>query len=537
MTRLLCLVCLLPQLAAAAPPPPPPKPPSDKNTPLGNNRLEELGVAIEKALNAWNVDEARLLWVQVQELNLHGLALLHYLQGRMAFQLGLYDEAVSEFVLAGQEDRPNTFLHLAKAGQRFLKTAQRFESEHFVLFVPQGKQTVLSGYALEVLEAQYQAMKEDLGFSSREKLRVELVSSARELAQLSGVPFEKLLNSGMVAFCKFGKIVLLSPSALRGGFEWQDSLAHEYVHFAIAKKSLGKAPLWVEEALAAHLESRWRNPAPPPLPRADWAALQKHMRTSNALLLEKLHNSMADYANPQKAQLAFAEGFLLMEHLRKQTGPQVFVQLLEKLSQQAEATDAIGELSGMPWAKWKQQFRSAVLARRFPSNPTSPPAQENNLSNPKLLHELRLAKLYADNQHNQAAAYHYAKAWALGGQNQPSVAQAYVQVLLALSRFDEAERVLETSLGQETVPAAVWISLGKLRLFQSQWEKAQKAFERALAQNPFFPELHLGLYAAAQAQGNATLAKRAQEAAAILLQTSPENVVDMAKALSTPGAL
>jgi tetratricopeptide (TPR) repeat protein len=523
MIRLLCLSFLLSQLAVAAPPP----------APFSNNLLDDLSVSIEKALNAWNLDEARLLMVQVDELNLHGLALLHYLRGRMALQQGFYERAYEEFVLAGQEDLPNTFLRLANAGRRFLKTAQRFESEHFVLFVPQGKQAALSGYALEVLEAQYEALKVDLGFSSREKLRVEMVASARELAELSGVPLEKLLNSDKVAFCVFGKIVLLSPSALRGGFAWKDSLARAYAHFAAVKKSHNQAPLWVQEALAAYMESRWRHPAPPPLPNAPWAALQQHMRTSNTLLFEKLRSPMAEHDNPHTARLAFAEGFLLVEHLRNQQGPEAFSRLLEKLSGHGDAKRAISELSATPWTRWKQTFRNAALSRRFPQSPKSP-AQEKTISSPALLRELRLAKLYADNQRNQAAAHHYAKAWALGGQHLPSVAQSYVQVLLSLSRFDEAERVLAAGLTQETAPATVWISLGKLRLHQSQWAEAQKAFERALAQNPFFPELHLGLFAAAHAQGNTPLAKRAQDAAAVLLQTTPEAGVDMAKALSAP---
>jgi tetratricopeptide (TPR) repeat protein len=219
-----------------------------------------------------------------------------------------------------------------------------------------------------------------------------------------------------------------------------------------------------------------------------------------------------------------------MEHLRNQQGPQAFLHLLEKLSVHGELQSALSELSHMPWARWKQPFRQAVLARRFPQNPQLLP-QEKNPSNPTLLRELRLARLYANSQRNQAAGYHYAKAWALGGQNLPSVAQEYVQVLLALSRFDEAERVLSASLLLESAPASMWISLGKLRLHQAQWAQAQQAFERALAQTPFFPELHLGLFSAAQAQNNAALAKRAQEAAAILLETTPEAVADMAKAL------
>ena len=505
MTRPLCLLCLCCQLALAAPPP-------DK-APFANNLLDDLSAGIEKALHAWDMDEARLLMVQVEALNLQGLALLYYVRGRMAFQLGLYEEAADAFVLAGQESNPGTFLRLAEAGKRFLKTAQRFESAHFVLFVPEGKQAALAGYALETLEAQHAALKEALGFAPREKLRVEVVATARELAELSGESPEKLLNSDRAAFCTFGKMLLLSPSALHGGFAWQEGLAHAYACVAVAQQSRNKAPPWLQEALATYLQGHWKNSAPPPLPKAPWADLQQQMRTSSTLLFERRR----DLANPHTARLAFAEGFLLVEYLKSQQGPQALPRLLEKLSQQGDVPRAISELTQVPWAKWKPPFRNATLARRFPAQAKAPQA----ISNPAVLRALRLGKLYADSQRNQAAAHHYAKAWALEGHHRAAVAQDYVPVLLALARHEEAERVLAQSLDEASAPAALWVSLGKLRLHQSQWAKAQAAFESALAQNPFFPEVHLGLFAAAQAQGNAALAKRAQEAAAILLQTTP----------------
>ncbi|MCL2626383.1 MAG: hypothetical protein FWD46_06180 [Cystobacterineae bacterium] len=387
MKRLLRWACLLSQMATAIPQAlayPSALKPQEKPSPLEGNRLDMLAQAVEKALNAWDVDTARLLMLQVEELNLHGLALLHYLQGRMAFQQGLYEEAVSEFVLAGQEDVPNSFLRLAKTGQRLLKNAQRFESAHFVLLLPQGKYAALAPYALEVLEAQYEALKADLGFAPREKLRVEMADNAPMLAGLLGLALEKGGAKGRVGGrvggragegaggCAFGKMALLSPSALGGGFAWQNPLAYAYVCLAVAQLTRGQAPPWLQEALAAHLQNRWQRPpaasaAPllyplpyPPLTKAEGEALQKHMRASPRLLLE-------EYAlGHSPSPLAFVEGFLLLEYWKAQQGPKAFAQLLEKLSLHGDVQRAIAELSGAPWAKWKQGFRRAVLARRFP---------------------------------------------------------------------------------------------------------------------------------------------------------------------------
>ena len=42
------------------------------------------------------------------------------------------------------------------------------------------------------------------------------------------------MASGTIAICKYNKLMFTSPKAMLRGYEWLDTLSHEYVHFVIS---------------------------------------------------------------------------------------------------------------------------------------------------------------------------------------------------------------------------------------------------------------------------------------------------------------
>ena len=48
---------------------------------------------------------------------------------------------------------------------------------------------------------------------------------------------------------------------LTTGYDWLDTVSHEYVHLVVSRKSRNTVPIWMHEGLAKYLESRWRGPA------------------------------------------------------------------------------------------------------------------------------------------------------------------------------------------------------------------------------------------------------------------------------------
>ena len=51
---------------------------------------------------------------------------------------------------------------------------------------------------------------------------------------------------------------MISPGSLVRGFNWMDTLSHEYVHYLLTKKSRNRLPLWMHEGIAKYLETQWR---------------------------------------------------------------------------------------------------------------------------------------------------------------------------------------------------------------------------------------------------------------------------------------
>ena len=137
-----------------------------------------------------------------------------FFTGRLAFGEGRYADAVSALELAGVEDRPGSYLRLARDTLAITRDDERAESEHFIFFYPKGKDGILAPYALETLEAQRAALEKDLGHAPPGKVRVEVVNDAAELARVSTLSQKEIDQTGTIAICKFNKLMVTSPKAL-----------------------------------------------------------------------------------------------------------------------------------------------------------------------------------------------------------------------------------------------------------------------------------------------------------------------------------
>src|SRR5690606_35090689 len=108
----------------------------------------------------------------------------------------------------GDEERAR----LASDTHEITKNHQRQESEHFVFLHPPGKDEILAPWALETLEAAWERIGDLLGIKPEgEKIRVEVVQSAEELAKVSTLSLEAIRTTGTIAVCKFDKLMITSP--------------------------------------------------------------------------------------------------------------------------------------------------------------------------------------------------------------------------------------------------------------------------------------------------------------------------------------
>jgi tetratricopeptide (TPR) repeat protein len=511
--------------------------------------LTELGEAID----GWDLVSARRELAELEKLIPEEAEALKYYKGRLAFEEGRYAEAVELLTAAGVEDKPSSYLRLAKDTLTITKSHQKAESEHFIFYYPKGKEEILVPYALETLEAIYRAMQEDLGWTPPGgKVRVEVVNNARELSRISTLSYEQIQITGTIAMCKFNKLMVTSPKAVARGYDWLDTLAHEYVHLVISQSSRNNVPIWLHEGMAKFLESRWRGPGGLGLSPSALALLGRRMKANNLVPFEKMHPSIAMLPTAEDAALAFAEVFYVVDYVLATKGSAGLRTIIQELRNGNTDKKAVEAAVGMPFGLFEKSWLAHIKKQPFPKEllPREQVvlkedskdqdkdeakkgreisfgdfAEVQELPARKLAH---LGELLRERNRVKAAAAEYSKAYAMVGDKYESISNKYALTLLELRRLDEAEQVLRGSLRVYPGLPGTNVHLGRILLFRKDWVKAKAAYMEALSTNPFDPEVHVALTKIHDELGETALKQRTVKAAALLTGMSETGIENAA---------
>ena len=511
---------------------------------------------VEQSLDDWDVPGARRELAEVEPLVPAELEPLKYYQGRVAFEEGRYGDAVSLLEGAKIEDKPGSYLRLAKDTRDIVKNHQRAESEHFIFFYPKGKEEVLVPYALETLEAIHRAMAEDLGWTPPGKIRVEVVNNARELARVSTLTEKQIRTTGTIAICKFNKLMVTSPKAVAQGYDWQDTLAHEYIHLVVSQMSRNTVPIWLHEGLAKFLESRWRGKGGLAMTPSTQALLGRRVKADTLIPFEKMHPSIALLPTAEDAATAFAEVFYAIDYVHQTKGAAGLRAIVHELKAGQKDRKAVETATGMPFPLFEKAWLAHIKKQPFPQELL--PREEqvvlkedakgkvkdegekkgreisfgdfDNVEEVPARRFAHLGEVLRERNRVKAAAEEYAKAHKLVGDKYESVSNKYALALLELRRLDEAESVLRGSLRVYPGSPSTNVHLGRILLFRKDYPKAKTAYLEALASDPFDPEIHLALTRIHGALGESALATRARTATVKLTQLKPDEVDRAAQA-------
>ena len=509
-------------------------------------RLQKL----DQAINDWDLQTAKRELSELERLEPENAEALEYFQGRVAFEEGRYAEAVQLFASAGLDEKPGSYLRLAKDTQKITQDHRRAESDHFIFFYPKGKDEVLAPYALETLESIRQALSEDLGFVPPGKVRVEVVNDARELSKVSTLTYKQIITTGTIAICKFNKLMITSPKAVLHGYDWRDTLAHEFVHLVVSQKTQNSVPIWLHEGLAKYLESRWRGGPGLSISPSTLALLGDRVKKDKLIPFERMHPSIALLPSPEDAATAFAEVFFAVDLLYRQRGSAAVRSLLEQLASGKDDKKAIEAVTGKPFAAFEKSWLAHVRGQPFPREliPLSedkvvlkdqvPGAKKDSekkgkeisftdfaeVSESSARKFAHLGELLRERGRAGAAAEEFAKARGLVGDKYESISNKYALSLLELRRPDEAEKVLLSLLTVHPGSPATNVHLGRIYLSRKEMSKAKSAYLEALASDPFDEEIHLALLRIYGATGSKALAQRARDASVQLTGLSAEKI-------------
>lgn len=510
---------------------------------------------LDQNLEDWDLEAAKVELAALEKLAPADVEPLAYYQGRVAFEEGRYADAERLLLKAGLTDKPGSWVRLAKETDAIVGGFERAESAHFIFLYPKGKDSLLVPWALDALEAVRTALEKDLGYAPPGKIRVEIVSSAGELAKVSTLSKEAIRTTGTIAICKFNKLMVTSPKAVVTGYDWLDTVAHEYVHLVVSRKSRNTVPIWMHEGLAKYLESRWRGPAGGAMTPPTLALLGSRVKKNQLVPFEKMHPSMALLPTAEDAATAFAEVFFAIKLVDQEGGPQPLARLLDAMSKGVSDKAAVELVTKRKWPDFEKAWMASLKKQPYPKDLLPQSSNEkkelleasgqkqekkkkgrevsfgdfDEVTETDARRAAHLGELFRERKRMGAASEAYGRAYKVVGDKYESVSNKYALALLELKKFDQAAAVLEGSLKTHPGSASTNVHLGRIHLRAKRYLAAKQAYLDALAVNPFDPEVHVALFAAGEALNDATLKSRAKDAVMLLLKVDDATVPALAR--------
>ena len=516
--------------------------------------------AAERHLDAWDIPAARAELAEIEKIAPEGMEPLLYFQGRVAFEEGRYEEADRLMTRAGAQDKEGSYLRLARQSQKVTKGHESTQSAHFIFSYPPGKDALLAPWALEGLEAIREALHADLGWVPPEKVRVEVVNNANELAQVSTLTYEQIRTTGTIAICKFNKLMVTSPKAVLRGYDWLDTLAHEYVHLVVTQKSRNTVPIWLHEGLAKYLESRWRGAAGLTLSPSARALLGRRVRADDLVPFEKMHPSMAMLPTAEDAATAFAEVYFAVDLLYQRHGAAGLRAVIEALAAGKSDKKAVEAAAGQPFAAFEKSWLAHVKSQPYPKEllppehvvlkdqtPTKAKLDElakgreisfgdfDEVQEVEARKSAHLGELFRERNRPKAAADEFGKAYQVVGDRYEAISNKYALALLELLRTEEAEKVLLGSLRVYPSSPATNVHLGRIYMARRELEKARRAYLKALAADPFDEEIHFALLRISLGLGDRELEARVRKAVVVLTGLSGKDAEQVAQRMVKEG--
>ena len=491
---------------------------------------------VHRLISAWQTEAAKTLLAEIKSTP-SKKAVYRFTQGRLAFMLGEYEQAVSLFDEALTQD-PS--LEMASAGiigtaretQNTLAQMNEIRSEdgRFLLrFFEEDR--LLMPYLLEVLQATDRALSEDFQYKPGGRVVVEIYPSADYLAKVSSLTEEDIETSGTIALCKYNRLMFTSPRGLVRGYGWRDTVAHEFVHYYVTKYSANTVPIWLHEGIAKFQEIRWRSQPSRHLAPPQEDLLARSLESGQLITFDQMHPSMAKLPSQDAASLAFAEVHLVIDFLYKRGGYENLRLLLQSLKQGLDMDMALMEAYGLDlegvWATWLKAMKAEGFKRypglvqrslkfKRPGEDGEPEAEYDSIEEKEVKDWAHLGELLRARGRYYAALREYRKAEIKGGDGHLVVQNGIAESLLELEQAVDIPSVLQRVSDYYPTHLNTHLNLGKAFMALNEPERAVLAFEEAVGINPFHPIAHKALYKLYRQLGQSKKAERSKTALQLL---------------------
>ncbi len=406
------------------------------------------------------------------------------------------------------------------------------DSRFRVRFQP-GLDEVLIEGAADALVRTEQNITPLLGATPPGTTHLEIYPDSRSFIAASSLTEADVRTTGVVALSKWSRLLVTSPRALARGYDWQDTIAHEYIHLVVAHNTDDRAPVWLQEAIAKYLDNRWRDGKDRwRLSIRDQGLLKKALDENDLVTFDEMHPSLAKLPSAERAALAYAQVSALMAFCFETKGEDVLLEALPLLKGGMDAREALARGAGfskfdeletayIEWMKTLNLSNTQVeeLPTVFAQDGTDDGATDPVLSRREDLHRfVRLGTLLRERERPKAALVEYEKARDPEEPNSPYLSNMIAQTHIELGAFGAAESELSKSV--ETYPefALTHKTLGQLANKRGDTRSARTSFEAAAEINPYDPTVQAALFELAGKRGDSREAAHRADLLKILRQ-------------------
>ena len=470
----------------------------------------------ERYLNQWNVEKAMEL-AQKAVLENPERADSYKLLGLAYFYQGRYDKALEYLQIASllepRIEERKRLVSFVEGTKEITEEFNVYSSEHFILRLAE-RDNLLADYALHALEKAYQEIQDDLHFFPEGKVLVEVYPTSEGFTHASSLSQKQIEISGAIGICKFNRIMIISPRCLVYGYRWLDALAHEFIHYLIAKLTGLNIPLWLNEGLAKYHETRWRVPQPNYLVPLYKNALWEASKERKWINFQKMKRGMPSLKSREEVILAFAEVSLAVDYLLQYHGKEKLINFLQELGRVAWK-DVEGKFETVE-EHWDRLFRQffGIDQKKFQSDLRKFLEEMNLEETPgvaldnfklkergKEVDELeeyvgvgarghvRLGDMYRQRGRFNVALIEYEK----GVREEPNnhvILNKMGKTYSALGKFREAEESFKKSLQVNPNHGPTYTNLATLYFAQDKLTLALENYQESNQINPFNPLIH-----------------------------------------------
>jgi tetratricopeptide (TPR) repeat protein len=300
---------------------------------------------------------------------------------------------------------------------------------------------------------------------------------------------------------------MISPGSLVRGYNWMDTLSHEYTHYILTKKSRNNLPLWMHEGIAKYFETRWRDNyvyLTPIMETMLAGGLQKNYLIS----LDDMMPSLAKLKTAEDVQLAYAEVSTMIEYLTQVHGDEVISTLLEKLAKEESFDLAMSDTIGINLDTFQKEWKNFVKQKKLKTIPGlkppgvhfkadrlfgEPSKEYREIDDRKSRDLTFLGDILQSRNFYKAALIEYQRAIDQSKVFSPILHNKLAKTYLITKKYNKAEVILNRSLNYYPMFHSTLATMGELYFNTGDTKRSRDFYERAIHVNPFNPLVHMRL--------------------------------------------